>query len=272
MKILILTFLVISRICAGDVLAEGKTKVVDSYKDDITAGDGARHDVIVGKAAMANATTCNVFRLLKDCDIPIAFREQIDSHRFLADLCQMIPYEVVVRREAHGSYLKRYPHVAKGHVFPQLIVEFFLKTNHKKWLDHSLPKDDPLIHFDEVQAQLFLPHMPMETQTPFLILTDHPLKNQPEQLEEMASIAKKAFLILERAWHGQGGRLVDFKVEFGINSSGKLLLADVIDNDSWRVIQNEQYIDKQVYRDGGAIDEVTALYRHVTAATGRFHE
>jgi len=50
-----------------------------------------------------------------------------------------------------------------------------------------------------------------------------------------------------------------------------LLLADVIDNDSWRVIEGGAYIDKQVYRDGGALDDVAAKYRHVAEITGRFH-
>lgn len=282
LKTLILAFLIAtSRVFAGDVLAEGKTKTVHYYaedpclaifesKDDITAGNGVRHDIIAGKAAMATATTCNVFRLLKDCNLPVAFREQIDSHRFLADLCQMIPYEVVVRREAHGSYLKRHPYMTKGQIFPKLIVEFFLKTSGKNWLGQPIPKDDPFIQFNENKALLFLPDAFIETQTPFMVLSEYPLKDQPELFERIASMAKKAFLILEKAWQMEKGRLVDFKVEFGINSSGELLLADVIDNDSWRVIQNEQYIDKQVYRDGGSIDKVARLYEHVSAVTSHF--
>jgi phosphoribosylaminoimidazole-succinocarboxamide synthase len=59
-----------------------------------------------------------------------------------------------------------------------------------------------------------------------------------------------------KAWALEQGKLVDFKVEFGFNSSGKLLLADVI--------------DKQVYRDGGTLDKVSALYRHVSNATDHF--
>ena len=87
---------------------------------------------------------------------------------------------------------------------------------------------------------------------------------------EMRRIARQAFLVLEKAWALEGGTLVDFKVEFGFDAKGRLLLADVIDNDSWRVLENGAYIDKQVYRDGGALDTVAAKYRQVAETTGHF--
>jgi phosphoribosylaminoimidazole carboxylase PurE protein len=86
----------------------------------------------------------------------------------------------------------------------------------------------------------------------------------------MRRIARHAFLVLEKAWQLHGGTLVDLKVEFGYDSKGRLLLADVIDNDSWRVIEDGSYIDKQVYRDGGALDDVAAKYRRVADITDRF--
>jgi len=143
----------------GDILNEGKTKIVFASigdpglcilegKDDITAGDGAKHDVIAGKAELATRTTANVFRLLAASGVPVAFHQQLDAVRFLAKKCAMLPYEVVVRREAHGSYLKRYPHLKKGHTFPRLLVEFFLKTKDKVWEGRPLPKDDPYIDFE----------------------------------------------------------------------------------------------------------------------------
>src|SRR5438128_8937851 len=109
----------------GPLVTEGKTKKVYAVKggsglvtvvakDDITAGDGAKHDIIPDKGRLATATTCNVFRLLKTCGLPVAFDEQDSAISFSAPKCDMLPYEVVVRREAHGSYLKRNPHLAKG--------------------------------------------------------------------------------------------------------------------------------------------------------------
>jgi phosphoribosylaminoimidazole carboxylase/phosphoribosylaminoimidazole-succinocarboxamide synthase len=94
--------------------------------------------------------------------------------------------------------------------------------------------------------------------------------NEYKFFPQMRAIARQAFLVLERAWALEGGRLVDFKVEFGFDAKGNLLLADVIDNDSWRVIENGAYIDKQVYRDGGALDTVAAKYKQVADTTGHF--
>jgi phosphoribosylaminoimidazole carboxylase/phosphoribosylaminoimidazole-succinocarboxamide synthase len=88
---------------------------------------------------------------------------------------------------------------------------------------------------------------------------------------DMSRIARQTFLALEKAWQLEGGTLVDLKVEFGYDSKGNLLLADVIDNDSWRVLESGSYIDKQVYRDGGALDDVVAKYRRVADITSRFH-
>ena len=97
--------------------------------------------------------------------------------------------------------------------------------------------------------------------------------SHPEEYKffpEMRRIARQAFLVLERAWALEGGTLVDYKVEFGFDAKGRLLLADVIDNNSWRVLENGAYIDKQVYRDGGALDTVAAKYRQVAEITGHF--
>ena len=121
------------------------------------------------------------------------------------------------------------------------------------------------------KALLLRPDLPLYGQEPFLTLHDYPLKNRPELFEQMAHIAKKTFLVLEKAWQCAGGKLVDFKVEFGFDNDGQLLLADVIDNDSWRVVQNGAYIDKQFYREGGDLNEVTRRYERVCDLTHQFN-
>jgi phosphoribosylaminoimidazole carboxylase/phosphoribosylaminoimidazole-succinocarboxamide synthase len=276
----------VTKYSLGALVAEGKTKKIHQVtsssdlvtivsKDDITAGDGAKHDVIPDKGRLANATTCNVFRLLKACGLPVAFEEQDSAISFVAPRCLMLPYEVVVRREAHGSYLKRNPHVAKGQLFPRLLVEFFLKTKDRNWKSKPLICDDPLLIYTEgtSEIRLFNPAKPLQGQDPFLVLPASEVFGHDEEwklLPEMRRIAGDAFLVLEKAWQLEGGTLVDLKVEFGFDTARHLLLADVIDNDSWRVVENGSYIDKQVYRDGGALDDVAAKYRRVAEITSRF--
>jgi phosphoribosylaminoimidazole carboxylase/phosphoribosylaminoimidazole-succinocarboxamide synthase len=269
----------------GALVTEGKTKkifrIVGSdlvsvvAKDDITAGDGAKHDIIPDKGRLATATTCNVFRLLKACGIPVAFEEQNSATSFIAPPCTMLPYEVVVRREAHGSALKRSPHFSKGQLFPKLLVEFYLKTKDKNWKGKPLVADDPLMQYEDggAQIRLFNPAKPILGSEPFLVLETSEVFSQPNEFKffpEMRKIARQAFLVLEKAWALEGGRLVDYKVEFGFDAKGRLLLADVIDNDSWRVIEDGAYIDKQVYRDGGTLDTVAAKYKQVADTTGHF--
>jgi len=269
----------------GALVTEGKTKkifringsdlVAVVAKDDITAGDGAKHDVIPDKGRLATATTCNVFRLLKACGLAVAFEEQNSATSFIAPPCTMLPYEVVVRREAHGSALKRSPHFSKGQLFPKLLVEFYLKTKDKDWKGKKLVADDPFMEYEDGAAQikLFDPAKPILGSQPFLVLDTAEVFSQPNEYKffpEMRKIARQTFLVLERAWALEGGRLVDFKVEFGFDAKGNLLLADVIDNDSWRVLENGAYIDKQVYRDGGALDTVAAKYKQVAETTGHF--
>ena len=224
----------------GALVTEGKTKKIyqvtgDSdlvtviSKDDITAGDGAKHDIISDKGGLANRTTCNVFRLLKACGLPVAFEKQDSTSSFIAPKCLMLPYEVVVRREAHGSYLKRNPHFSKGQLFPQLIVEFFLKTKDKNWKGKSLICDDPLLIYQKgaSQIRLFNPAKPIHGQEPFLVLSESEVFGYDEEWKifpEMRRIARRAFLVLEKAWQLEGGTLVDLKVEFGFDSKGTCCL------------------------------------------------
>lgn len=266
----------------GILITEGKTKkifetgnigdnpslcIVES-KDDITAGDGAKHDIVRGKSVLANTTTCNVFRLLKACGVPVAFIEQQGPIQFIAHRCEMIPLEVVCRREAYGSFLKRMPILEKGTLFPRIVFELFLKTMGRQFGNLELLWDDPLIGISGDRWFLLDPKAP-QTLDPFWVSAKD-VGPGYYMLNEIETIARRVFLILEKAWQLLGRRLVDFKLEFGINSEGVLLLSDVIDNDSWRVLEGAKHLDKQAYRDGGELDVIMERYRLVTELTGRF--
>ncbi|MAG12938.1 hypothetical protein CL630_03975 [bacterium] len=269
------------------LLSEGKTKKVFSVennssivivesKDDITAGDGAKREVIPDKGTWATATTSNVFRLLEECGKRTAFREQISPTEFVAEKCDMTDLEVIARREGHGSHLKRNPHHQKGVFFPKLLVEFYLKTSDKKWRGKDLPVNDPLIQFIHREngtikgIELYRPDKPLAAQVPFMTVDHFPFKWDQKALVDMEDTARTSFLILEKAWLIEGYRLVDFKIEFGFNADRKLVLADVIDNDSWRIVRSDSYYDKQVFRDGGELSDVAKKYSTVAEATKHF--
>ena len=128
-------------------IAEGKTKVVlphpsdprlvvIRHKNDITAGDGARRNTLPGKGELAGRTTANVFRALAREGIPTHFVAADAADEMTALACRMIPIEVVMRRIATGSYLKRNA-VREGTRFDPTVVEFFFKddANHDPLVD-----------------------------------------------------------------------------------------------------------------------------------------
>jgi phosphoribosylaminoimidazole-succinocarboxamide synthase len=247
-------------------VARGKTKVlfekpnepevlVVQALDSITAGDGARRNEIGGKGRIAAKTTARVFRLLNLCGLPTHYLsggEDDDDNEMLVRRCTMIPLEVVVRGVAAGSLVKRKPSIARGSVLVPRMVEFFLKddANH-----------DPLIEPDQIVAR--------------------GIAGGPE-LSAMTEIARIVFEILAHAWRGQQTLLVDLKIEFGRLAAGEgkgtLVVADVIDNDSWRIWpqgREELMLDKQVYRNLGEVTDgdlarLKDAYERVAEMVGRF--
>jgi len=222
----------------GERLAEGKTKIVYTHptrddqlylvhKDSISAGDGAKRDTLPGKGALSCRTTSNVFKLLESKGIPTHFISMVADDVTLVKRCEMIPLEVVMRRIATGSYLRRHPEVKEGTRFDPILVEFFLK-------DDTL--HDPLISPSEIVEKGIA---------------------SAEEVEYMTSIGRRVFEVLEEAWASQDIALVDCKIEYGRDSEGNLLVADVIDNDSWRLWpggDKTRMLDKQIYRE---MSEVT---------------
>ena len=121
----------------GKKVAEGKTKQiweiegrpneVEVYsKDDITGGDGKRHDVVPGKGAVSNSTTCNVFELLKGADVSVAYKRKLSESSFLASRADQLPLEIVIRRRAVGSIIERHPYLQKLHIFVVNMLDIIL--------------------------------------------------------------------------------------------------------------------------------------------------
>jgi len=267
------------------VVAEGKTKVVEDAgngevlvrsKDDITAGDGAQHDVLAGKAAASTRTTSNVFRLLERHGVPTHFVEGVDDVTFRARGVEMIPLELVARRRATGSYLDRFPGLADGAVLDELVFEVFEKDD---------AQHDPLLEFD-FDAGVLRRYVPNTKAAEAIgpdvkagdLISEEPLGTSryadvtPELVAKLRALTAHAFEVIEEAWKQQGGVYVDFKIECGFDrETGELLVADVIDSDSGRLRFGEVDMSKQSYRDGTAtLPEMKKKFDEVAALTDRF--
>ncbi|MDO9399702.1 MAG: phosphoribosylaminoimidazolesuccinocarboxamide synthase, partial [bacterium] len=95
--------------------------------------------------------------------------------------------------------------------------------------------------------------------------------NGLEKINEMEEILRKAFLTLEGTWNTLGFRIIDMKIEFGISSNGELMIADVIDNDSWRLKSADwEELSKEAFRQGEELNEVEKKYAFVASLTKKF--
>ena len=277
----------------GSLIAEGKTKkiwsveqnanlIIIENKKDITAFDNPQFTrQFEQKAKFATTTTCRVFELLKRHGIPVAYLQQISDTEFLAPSCKMIPLEVVARRYAVGSFLKRHPEYTRPEGeppfrFDELEIEFFLKTTKGKLvnrhgdiilegLDAKKGEEDPLIENPHSRRwKLLHPKKPATDPEADLNRTidAHQVIDDMAEIEFMESILKKTFELLEKTWwESNHFRLIDMKIEFGKDKDGKIQIADVIDNDSWRLRdENWQELSKEAFRQGEALDEVERKY------------
>jgi phosphoribosylaminoimidazole-succinocarboxamide synthase len=275
----------------SEPVASGKTKDIFPIhvvrvvsRNDITAGNGAMHDSIPNKGVLSTETTANVFTLLEAFGVETAFIKKEPWNSFLAHACSMLPFEVVARIEAHGSALKRNPKLVRGQRFDKTLLELYLKTSTKRFMNLALPVDDMLLRFYKDEALLHHPDMPYKPKEPsFRIGKDaffrgcernmtHPVSVDLTVINQALATTKRVARILEVAWGELGYQLCDFKLEFGISREGKLLLADVVDNDSWRLIDRKtgEYVDKQVYRDGGNLETVRKNYELVARLSKKF--
>ena len=243
----------------GERLAEGKTKIIYAHptesasaimvqKDAISAGDGARRNTIPGKGALSGRTAANVFRLLQRRGIPTHFVAAPADGEMVVLRCDMIPLEVVMRRLATGSYLKRHDEAREGQRFEPLLVEFFVKDD---------ARHDPQMQPDEIM--------------------DAGIASE-EELAAMQETGRTVFHELEQAWAAQEIQLVDLKIEFGRTADGRLVVADMIDNDSWRLWlggDKARMLDKQIYRNMQTVSDegleiIKQKYVEVAGLTDKF--
>lgn len=223
------------------VIYDGKAKtiyespepgtVIQYFKDDATALNGTKREVIAGKGVLNNRISAHLMTKLESIGIPTHFLKSINMREQLVRQVEIIPIEVVIRNIAAGSLSKRLG-LKEGTVLPFPLVEFYYKND---------GLGDPMVSESHIVALGWA---------------------DPFELEEMVALAYRINDYLNGLFAGLGIRLVDFKVEFG-RLFGEfdelyILLADEISPDNcrlWDAKTNEK-LDKDRFREdlGGMID------------------
>ena len=210
-------------------LYEGKAKkvfatedpnlVIVDYKDDATAGDGAKKGTIRGKGVVNNKLSNNLMKMLAEQGVPTHFVEELSDRETLVKKVQIVPLEVIVRNVAAGSFSKRYG-VAEGTVFKAPTLEFSYKND---------DLHDPLInHYHALALEL-------ATQ---------------EEIDTISAYAFKVNEILSKYLLQFNIRLIDFTLEFGRLADGTIVLADEISPDPCRFwdATTGAHLDKDLFR------------------------
>ncbi len=225
------------------MLYEGKGKklfatndvnnVIAVFKDDLTAFNAEKKGTESGKGALNCRISTLLFTLLEQAGIKTHFVEQLSENEMLCKKVSIIPIEVVVRNIATGSLTKRLG-IEDGKVIPHTLVEFYYK-------DDAL--GDPLIN-DEHCRILGL------------------VENQSD-LEILKTQARKVNEVLKTFFDKRDLKLVDYKLEFGRDNKGEIILADEISPDSCRLWDKatNQKLDKDRFRQD--LGNVKVAYEEV---------
>jgi len=224
------------------MLYEGKAKrvyetddkdlYIVSYKDDATAFNGKKRGSILGKGAINNKVTNHMMQLLEGKGIPTHFVEQISDTDTLVKAVKIIPLEVIVRNIAAGSLSARLG-LDEGVHLSTPVLEFCYKRD---------DLDDPMVNTYHIQA--------------LSLATD-------EQVQLITDYALRINEILCSYLEDLGITLVDFKLEFGMTSSGQLLLSDEISPDTCRFwdTKTNRKLDKDRFRRD--LGDVEAAYQEI---------
>jgi phosphoribosylaminoimidazole-succinocarboxamide synthase len=229
---------------------EGKAKVlfegpepgtlVQYFKDDATAGNGAKKGTITGKGVLNNRISEYLMIKLGEIGVPTHFVRRLNMREQLIRQVEIIPIEVVVRNIAAGSLSKRFG-IPDGTTLPRSIVEFYYKNDQL---------NDPMVSEEHITAFAWA---------------------APQELDEIMALSLRINDYLSGLFLGIGLRLVDFKVEFGRvwdNEEMRIILADEISPDNcrlWDVKTNEK-LDKDRFRqDLGKVEEA---YQEVARRLG----
>ena len=215
-----------------DLLYEGKAKkiwktqdqdlLISEFKDDLTAFNGEMKSSEKGKGALNNKISTALFEYLNSKGIQTHFVKMLDDNNMLHKRCDVIYIEVIVRNIATGS-LTRNLGIEDGTVLPFTLVEFDYKND-----DLGDPK------LNDQHALV-------------LGLVDH-----QDELDKLRRVAREINDILKPYFFEKGLKLVDFKLEFGKDKDGNIILIDEISPDNCRFwdVESGESLDKDRFRQG----------------------
>ena len=219
-----------------EFIYEGKAKrvygtdnenlVIIYFKDDATAGNGVKKGTILNKGVINNKITAKIFKILGEKGIKTHFVEVLNDREQLCEKVKIFPLEVTVRNVIAGSMSKRLG-IEEGTIPQETIFEIGYKNDEL---------GDPLINDYHAYA----------------------LGIKKEELEIIYSMARKINQLLIKIFDEIGINLIDFKIEFGRNCNGEIILADEITPDTCRFWDKRtgEKLDKDRFRrDMGNIEE-----------------
>lgn len=226
----------------GDLVYSGKAKslyrtdtkgeLLVTFRDDITAFDGGKKDVLTHKGSLNAQVSARLFSLLEEHRIRTHYIRSLDDSSMLVRELEMIPLEIIVRNVAAGSMVRNYP-VREGTPLdpPVIVIDYKDDARH-----------DPMLNDDIILALKIL---------------------SKDELLRIKELALKVNIVLARFFEAREIILVDFKLEFG-RFEGEILVGDEISMDSMRLwdAKTKGSLDKDVYRFEKG--DVLAVYRQVT--------
>ena len=228
---------------------EGKAKIlyegpepgtlIQFFKDDATAFNNKKHEVVDGKGVLNNRISEHIFNHLNRMGIPTHFIRRLNMREQLIKEVEIIPLEVVVRNVAAGSLVKRLG-LEPGTQLPRSIIEFYYKNDQL---------NDPMVSEEHITA--------------FGWAT-------PQEIDDVMALAIRVNDFLSGVFLGVGIRLVDFKMEAGRlweNDIMRIVVADEISPDSCRLwdIKSNEKLDKDRFRRdlGGLLEAYTEVAKRL---------
>lgn len=227
-------------------LYEGKAKILyptddpdillTVFKDDATAFNAQKRGSIAGKGEINCTISSHLFQRLMQHGIPTHFIDSPAPREMRVKAVTIVPLEVVVRNVAAGS-LCRQTGIAEGTPLNPSLVEFYYKND---------DLGDPLLTLDRIRAMQ--------------VASD-------EQVHQLQAMARQINQLLSDFFGECGITLVDFKLEFGVDRQGTLILADEISPDTCRLWDQaesdptKRVMDKDRFRHD--LGDVESAYQRV---------